>query len=561
MNTIRIARREKAQKEELERVRAEAEQIRQKCLSLYEFVQEFWSILEPGEVIIDGKACSSFVGGRAIKEICRFLEAVTDDRIQYLLINVPPGMMKSLLVSVFWPAWEWGPRGLVHKRYLTSSFSRPNVIRDNNKMRRLIESEKYQLLYGDTVKPSGKWGEETFENTATGGRQGRAFESMTGGRGDRVIIDDPHSVDSAESPTQRQRVVKTFREAIPDRLNNLRTSKIVVIMQRLHESDVAGTILELKLPYVHLNLPMEFEPRRVDPETGKTTGGACEVYLPNPETGEPELFFRDWRTEEGELLFPERFPAEELATLRKAKGAYAWAGQYQQRPTAREGGMFKRAWFSGKIIPRSEVPKAARLRCRAWDRAGTKQEDGKSPDYSVGVRLLRNGADYYIEDVDRFRDTPAKVRARMLDNAQLDPPGTIVRIPQDPGQAGVDQKERDAEYFAGYRLSFHKPINDKTMRAEPFSVPCENGNVYLVEGDWNEEFLEELCTFPAGAKDDQVDAVADAFAELSGVKTWGFEGETAGARVSTSERDKRYNFGDNGGAASFGSRGSISQGF
>lgn len=491
-----------------------------------------------------------------------FLEAVSADRIQYLLVTVPPGMMKSLTVSVFWPAYEWGPLGRPDLRYLSSSYSRPNVVRDNRKMQRLVSSEKYQLLYGDTVQPSAKWGEETFENTATGGRQGRAFESMTGGRGDRVLIDDPHSVDSAESATQRNAVVRTFREAIPDRLNDLETSKIIIIMQRLHEKDVAGEILELGLPYVHLNLPMEFEERRVGVD-GKITGGACEVFLPNVETGEFELFFRDPRTEDGELLFPERFSAEALVGLKKTKGVYAWAGQYQQRPTSREGGMFKRKWFAGKIIPRSEVPKSARIRCRAWDRAGSKEEPGKAPDYTVGLRMLRDGADYYIEDVERFQDTPGNVRKVMLSCAEIDPPGTIIRIPQEPAQAGVDQKERDVEVFNGYRLSFHRPSKEKAIRAEPFSIQCEYGHVYLVEADWNEPFLEELCSFPNAPKDDQVDAAADAYTECAGVKSIGFESDSAGPRISSGDRgrDSRYNFGDKAAGVSVGGGHSLSQGF
>ena len=470
--------------------------------------------------------------------------------------------MNSLLVSVFWPAWEWGPLGRPELRYLASSYSRPNVIRDNRKMQRLVESEKFQLLFGDTVQPASKWGEETFENLATGGRQGRAFESMTGGRGDRLLIDDPHSVDSAESATQRNAVVRTFREAIPDRLNNIATSKIIIIMQRLHEGDVAGEILSLGLPYVHLNLPMEFESEKID-LAGKRTGGACEVYLPNVKTGMLELFFRDPRTEDGELLFPERFPADALVTLKRTKGPYAWAGQYQQRPTAREGGMFKRKWFAGKIIPRSEVPKGARIRCRAWDRAGSKEQPGRTPDYSVGLRMVRDGADYYIEDVERFQDTPGNVRKVMLSLAETDPAGTIVRIPQEPAQAGVDQMERDAEVFAGYRVSFHRPSKEKTVRAEPFAIQCEFGHIYLVEGAWNEDFLEELCSFPAGSKDDQVDAAADAFTECAGVKSIGFESASAGPRVSVDggARDSRYNFGDKAGAVSYGGTRSLSQGF
>ena len=503
------------------------------------------------------------------------LELVTAGRLQYLLITIPPGMAKSLLVSVFWPAWEWGPKGRADLRFLSTSYSRPNVIRDNRKMQRLVESEKFQLLWGDTVRPSAKWGEEKFENLATGFREGRPFVSMTGGRGDRVIIDDPHSVDSAESTAERSSTIRTFREAIPDRVNDVATSAIVVIMQRLHANDVAGTILELGLPYVHLNLPMEFEERRVDPETGKATGGPCEIWLPVPANDVDdaandnaretrinaagqleELIFRDPRTTEGELLFPERFGPVEVERLKKSKGAYAWQGQYQQRPVAREGGMFKRAWFEGKIIPASEVPRAA-IRVSAWDRAGTKETPGKAPDFTARVRMSRSGPDYYIEHVGSWRDTPGNIRKLMKGYAETDPRGTIIRVPIEPGQAGVDQFERDVEFFSGYTVRGERPTGAKEVRAEPMSIQAEFGHIYLVEGSWNEPFLEQLCAFPNAQNDDMVDAAADGFNECAGAKTGGFDFESEGHRAMAddADRDSRYNFGDSEASAGFGSLG------
>lgn len=554
---MRAEKAKRSNDRERARVDRDAEKIRNRCQSLYEFVKEFWSVLEPAQ---------EFKGGWAIEAVCKFLEAVTEGRIQYLLITIPPGMAKSLLVSVFWPAWEWGPRGKPAMRYLSTSYSRPNVIRDNRKMQRLVESDKYQRLWGANVTASAKWGEEKFETEQGGFREGRPMVSMTGGRGDRVIIDDPHSVDSAESDAERNSTVRTFREAIPDRVNDITTSAIVVIMQRLHAKDVAGTILEVGLPYVHLNLPMEFESRRVDNETGKETGGACEVWLPVPandrdsaandnsretrvdETGNlVELFFRDPRTEEGELLFPERFPRDKVEGLKKSKGSYAYNGQYQQRPTAREGGMFKRKWFDGKVIDPEQVP-ATRSRVRAWDRAATKEEQGKEPDYTVGLRMSRKGPDYYIEHVARDRDTPGEIRRLMKALAETDPVETIMKIPQEPGQAGVDQRDQDLIAFTGHRMKFHRPSKSKEVRADGFAIQCEYGHVYLVRGDWNEAFLDELCSFPSGAFDDQVDAGADAFNELSGVGDERFESESSGARAmnTAGSVDKRYNSGDNG---------------
>jgi predicted phage terminase large subunit-like protein len=515
-------RRKARDREELER---DAGAIRARCKSLYAFVQEFWSVLEPE---------TPFLGGWALKAMCDHLEAVTRGDIQYLLITVPPGMMKSLLVAVFWPAWEWGPAGRPTLRYLTTSFSRPNVIRDNTKMRKLVESEKYQRLWGDKVRPTAKWGEEKFENSATGNREGRAFDSMTGGRGDRVIIDDPHSVKMGESDVQRARVITTFREAIPDRLNDLKRSAIVVIMQRLHAGDVAGTILKLGLPYVHLNLPMEYEPEQ-----------HCSAHIGG------RLFFTDPRTRPGELLFPERFPRAEVEALKRVKGSYAWAGQYQQRPTAREGGLFKRHWFEGKIISRDRLPAHVRRRVRSWDFAASEATPGTSPDWTVGVRMSRDGPDFYIEHVVRLQATAGVVQRTVKATADVDPTGTVVRIPQDPSQAGKGQVQSYVKALAGYaiRAVLTSGRGDKVARAEPMAIQAEFGHIYLVEAAWNEEFLDEITAFPTGANDDQVDAASDGFDELADGSDKPFESESAGTRevVAHAGRDSRYQFGDRDG--------------
>lgn len=517
-------RNRRRRKRDLEEIERDAEGVRARCSTLYGFIQEFWHILEPTAV---------FKGGWALKAMCMLLERVTAGQIQYLLMNVPPGMMKSLLVAVFWPAWEWGPKGLASKRYLSTSFSRANVIRDNTKMRKLVESEKYQRLWGDKVKPTAKWGEEKFENTATGVREGRAFDSMTGGRGDAVLIDDPHSVKKAESDKERANTIITFREAIPDRLNDPTTSAIIVIMQRLHSDDVSGCILKLGLPYVHLCLPMEYEPER-----------HCTITLNG------EVIFSDPRTTPGELLFPERFPRKEVERLKTVKGSYAYAGQYQQRPTAREGGLFKRHWFGGKVIPRSHLPARVRRRVRSWDFAASEADPGKTPDWTAGVRMSRDGPDFYIEHVERAQMTPGKVQRLVKSLAETDPTGTLVRIPQDPAQAGVAQVRSYVKALVGHAVKavLVSGRGDKVTRAEPMAIQAEFGHIYLIEGHWNEEFLDELCAFPTGSNDDQVDAVADAFDELAEGSDAAFESGSAGVRaiVAQAERDSRYRFGDNG---------------
>ncbi len=291
--------------------------------SLVEFIRGAWHVVEPGQ---------PYSHGWHVDMIAEHLMAITDEAMlddetfyNRLLINVPPGMMKSLLTNVFWPSWEWGPRNMPHLRYVCTSHSQNLAIRDSTKMRRLIQSDWYQKRWGDRVKLTGDQNAKTkFENTATGFREAVAFESMTGVRGDRVIIDDPHSVDSAASDAMRASVIETFLEAVPSRLNNPEKSAIIVIMQRLHEQDVSGIIIDKELGYDHIMLPMRFDPARAMPTM---------------------LGYEDRRSEEGELLFPSRFPEEVVARDERVMGPYAAAGQFQQSPEPRGGGILRREWW------------------------------------------------------------------------------------------------------------------------------------------------------------------------------------------------------------------------
>lgn len=482
MRLIRQEKARRAQEAERQRVALDAERIRAQCQKLSGFIEEFWDVLEPKKEL---------KLGWALLAMCRHLEAVTEGNIQFLLMTVPPGMMKSLLL-VFWTAWEWGPVGRPDIQVLATSYSQPNVLRDNVKLRRLVESEKYQTLWPlklrDDQNAKGK-----FENTGSGFSEARPFSSMTGGRGDRVKIDDPHSTETAESETERATTVRIFREGISDRLNDVTTSAIVIIMQRLHEQDVAAVALELDIGFVHLNLPMEFDPER-----------RCRTYVNG------EMFFEDPRTEEGELLFPERFPPTEIERLKKAKGSYAYSGQYQQRPTPRSGGMFQRGDF--EIV--DAVPAGAK-RCRAWDFAATQPKPGKQPDWTVGIRMAHVGGIFYVEDVKRDRWSPADVEKNLKNTASQDGASIRIRIPEDPGAAGKADAATKIKLLAGYDVTAVRPTGEKSVRAKPASAQAEAGNVKLVRGPWNEAFLDEVCSFPNGQYDDQVDAFADALNELA----------------------------------------------
>lgn len=458
--------------------------------SLAGFVKCAWPQIEPGQ---------PYIHNWHIDAICEHLEAVSRGEITRLLINVPPGTSKSTIVGVFWPMWEWGPLNRPSTRIVGVAHEQTLGIRDNLKCRRLVASDWYQALWGDRVKLTRDQNEKlNFENAATGFRQVATPSNITGRRGDRVILDDPHSVSSANSDAEREAVITWFRESLPTRVNNPDRSAIVVVMQRLHERDVSGIILSEDLGYEHLMLPMEFEPER-----------RCTT----------SIGFTDPRSEDGELLFPGRFPADVVERDKKAMGSYAWAGQAQQRPTAREGGMFKKSWFAEAFV--RAAPHYVR-RCRAWDLAGTKKKQGNRPDYTAGVRVSRDSEGFfYVEHVERLQDTPGEVEKTIRTTAEADPQGTKVRIPQDPGQAGLAQVGALTRRLAGFNVVALPVSGDKETRARPAAAQAEAGNIRIVRtGDalrdaWIEPFLDELCNFPTGAFDDQVDAFADAFNELA----------------------------------------------
>ncbi|ULJ72961.1 hypothetical protein [Rhizobium gallicum] len=245
MRAIRAEKARRAAEAERERIAKDAERIRARCQTLAGFVREAWHVLEPR---------AQYTHGWHIDAICQHLEAVTDGRINRLLINAPPGSSKSLLVSVMWQAWEWGPRGLSSMRYLTTSSNDGPVKRDTRKCRDLMLSDWYRSLWPEVEL--NRTGETSFSNTKTGTREGVPFGSLTSQRGDRLVIDDPHSTETAESAADRLATTRKFREGAQNRLNDQEKSAIVVIMQRLHEEDVSGVIAEVGMEYVHLMLPM-----------------------------------------------------------------------------------------------------------------------------------------------------------------------------------------------------------------------------------------------------------------------------------------------------------------
>ena len=445
--------------------------------SLVHFAQRAWHILEPS---------TPLKWGWALDAICEHLEAVTHGDIRRLLMNVPPGSMKSLLTGVIWPAWEWGPRDMQELRYLGTAHKQELAIRDNLKCRRLIQSQWYQSLW--PVELTGDQNAKTkFENTRTGFREAMAFESMTGSRGDRVLIDDPHSVDDANSPAKLKGGITTFREALPSRVNNDQ-SAIVIIMQRLNEGDVSAVALDLG--YDHLCIPMRYEPDRAKPTS---------------------IGWTDPRTVEGELMFSDRFPEEQVQELERSLGTYAVAGQLQQRPSPIGGGIFKDEWwrFYDAMPP---------LKWRSIY-ADTAQKTKEQNDYSVFQcwGQTQTGQIVLLDMVRGKWEAPElETMARAFWKKHLAQtyhgPLRAFKVEDKVSGTGLIQKLKRE----GIPIIPIQRNTDKVTRAFDAAPYVQSGNVYIMSNiDHLADFMSEASVFPNGTHDDMIDAAMSAISDMT----------------------------------------------
>ncbi len=446
--------------------------------SLSEFIRMAWQQLEIGITYRDGWH---------IDAMSEHLQAVASGEITRLVINVPPGTMKSSTVCVFFPAWLWGPHGKPNRRFIGASHELTNATRDNRNTRRLVESEWFQERWPITLIKNT---DNLFENTSRGFRQSVPVASMTGKRGHVVAWDDPLSPENANSAADRKSVLRILTETLPGRFVNPISSGFILVMQRLHQDDPSGYVLANDLGYEHLMLPMEFEP-----------GRRCRT----------KIGFVDPRTEEGELLAPDRFPRHVVERDKKVMGQYGTAGQFQQRPAPRDGGLFKRSDF--EII--GAAPPGCRW-VRGWDVAASVQATSA---FTAGVRMgVTPSGEYIIDDVTRGQWSSGAVETTIRNVASQDAsqyPGIRGSIPQDPGAGGKAWAIAIVKAAAGF--DYHKsPENgDKVTRARPLAAQVEIGNVKLVNGPWVKDFLDEAELFPNGTFKDQVDAASRAFGVLS----------------------------------------------
>ena len=440
-----------------------------------------------------------------IDAIADHLQAISEGRIRNLLINIPPGHAKSLIVSVLWPAWQWIriEQGACW-RGLFASYDSGLATRDSVRCRALMESAWYRETFRPAWKLSGDQNEKGyFENTKSGFRISLSVGGRgTGFRGDAIVVDDPLNASDQYSGPARSAVTFWWDTVMSSRLNNMDTGSKVIIMQRLHEMDLSGHVLQ-QGNYEHLCLPSEFEPER----RSVTSVG-----------------WRDPRTEPGEILFPALYSQNVLDQAKKDLGSAGYAGQHQQRPSPAEGGVLPRRWWrywkpcgltlppvrmrlpdgSEQEIYAVDLPETFDAVIQSWDCAF---KDLKTSDFVVGQVQARLGSRRYLLDQVRSRlDMPGTVQAIRTMSAKY--PNSGAKLVEDKANGPAVIQTLKLEISGLIEVN---PEGGKMSRARAVSPEAEAGDWHWHLphpgiAPWVPDFVEECASFPNGRYDDQVDA-------------------------------------------------------
>jgi len=443
---------------------------------LYDFVRICWDTIESDK----------YIDGWHIQALCEYLEALWYGEIRNLVVCLPPRHSKSLISSVMFPAWGWirNPG----KRFITSSYAQVLALRDAVKTRSLVESLFFRKRW-DYVKLVQDNNQKQLYYTTKGGHRfsTSVCGAVTGEGADIFSCDDPHNVLEAESVQVRSETIRWWREVVTSRLNDPKRSAKLIVAQRTNEYDLPGEMINEG--YEKLVLSCEYE------------------------SNHKHLFMRDPRKREGQLLWDERYSDKEIMAWKRELGSYAYAAQYQQNPVPREGGLFEFEWW--QYIDLKDIPILTKV-VRGWDFAGS---ETKHADYTASCKMgISKDGCIFILNVSRQRIKSGRIKKHIQSIINLDGKMDVVQsVPQDPGQAGKYQRsDLISTVFKGFPVKFSLESGSKETRAQALATEAEAGNVYIVRGDWNQEFIGELCSFPNGKFDDQVDSASRAYHQLMG---------------------------------------------
>lgn len=473
---------------------------------LYDFLKEFWDVT----------VSDPFSDNWHIEKLCRELEIVfwraieRKPKLYDLIINIPPGTTKSTIVTKMFPVWAWVNEPNMH--FITSSYILPLSLDHADTSRDIINSAKFETYYPHLQLRRGRdaksnyqmtWFDESSGLWRIGGKR---YSSSVGGsvmgmHGHIILLDDPIDPRRAEKITDADRITanKFVDRTLPSRKIDKEITPTVLIMQRLHQDDPTGHILsDESLKVKHICLP------------GKLSDDPNIQVKPK----EWEKYYKNG------LLDPKRLSRTVLKELMSKLGQYGYSGQVLQHPVPLSGGMFKIDKIP--VLTKPPNPINARQKVYYWDKAGTAGGGA----YTAGVLMweMKKGRfpyQYVIMKVVRGQWGSAEREENIKHEAELCEKGTLHVVEQEPGSGGKESAEATIKNLAGYRAKADRPTGNKILRADPFSVQVNWGNVAIVNGPWVKPFLGELEFWPLSTYLDQGDAAAGAFNTARKVKRAG----------------------------------------
>lgn len=434
------------------------------------FVHKVFATVSPGDV---------YRHNWHIEAITHELVRCRDGANTRLLITQPPRSLKSICSSVAFVAWALGHDPAL--RFICVSYSQDLAGELSRQFRLIVDSDWYRALF-----PRMRLVKDTGSQCVTGAGGGRIATSIGGtitGRGaDIIIVDDPLKAEDAASESARQEVIHWYATTLATRLNDKSQGVIIVVMQRLHEDDLAGSLLT-QGGWHHLDLPaiaIEDQVVRIGPHP-------ADVH----------------HRKAGEVLHPERESRATLDRIKADLGSLAFSAQYQQRPIPLEGNLVKRDWFQTyDAVP--DVTPGVQI-VQSWDVAATATTRS---DWSVCTTWAAERKTFYLVDVWRGRLEYPDLKRKVVAQQQAHRAQTVLIEKAGLGLNLVQDLKAESPALFPHPIGI-VPQGDKVTRMEAESARIEAGHVVLPrQAPWLDGFLAEMLAFPNGRHDDQVDSVS-----------------------------------------------------
>ncbi len=427
--------------------------------------------------------------------LCDQLERARRGEIKRLIINVPPRSLKSIVVNVAFTVWllAHNPR----EKVISASYSNDLADTFARDCKRVMTAPWFKELFPNCIIAGDQTSAADFKTTARGGRFSTSVESTFTGRGGNfIIIDDPIKASDAMSESARNKVIEWYQHTLLSRLDNQENGVIILIMQRVHENDLTGYLLENSDEWTHIKIP------EVATTDEKWTAGTTT-----------------YTRRSGTVLHEKYMSLARAQDLQQTLGTYVWSAQYQQEPCPAEGGIIKESWLHYYTDKTFDINNVARVFI-SWD---TANKTGATNAYSAAcvILLARDGGrhKFFLLDVVRGKWEMPDLMKQTIDlynGWRHVYPGyrMPVKLLIEDKASGTQliqllNAQRDSD---GYRFDIDavKPDTDKVSRLMGVSAYIENGTLQFSQDEkpWWSDFKKELLGFPGTKYKDQVDALS-----------------------------------------------------